>query len=217
MKTNKKWYLRLASVLTVCALALGAHSALATGSITSQLDVGSRGNGVTSLQGFLASNPFIYSEGLVTGYFGTLTEDAVRNFQVAYDLPNVGRVGPLTLATLNRVMNAGHGLDISAPSISGLAVNLSSRQANISWNTNEAATAKVFYDTHKMVVSETSRSFSEPVISSAYVVTSSDLSTYHNIALPNLNPGTQYHYIVESIDASGNVTVTSEGVFNINY
>ena len=46
-----------------------------------QLQVGSRGADVSSLQTFLAEDPSVYPQGLVTGYFGFLTKSAVSNFQ----------------------------------------------------------------------------------------------------------------------------------------
>ena len=42
---------------------------------------GSSGEDVTRLQKFLKAMPDIYPEGLATGYFGALTEKAVKRFQ----------------------------------------------------------------------------------------------------------------------------------------
>jgi len=63
---------------------------------------------VTRLQTLLATEPTIYPEGFVTGYFGPLTFAAVQNFQVANDVVDVGgvgsgTVGPLTRAALQKV------------------------------------------------------------------------------------------------------------------
>ncbi len=54
------------------------------------------------LQATLAKDKAIYPEAYITGYFGSLTRDAVMRFQSRYSLPTVGIVGPLTRATLNR-------------------------------------------------------------------------------------------------------------------
>jgi uncharacterized protein YkwD len=62
---------------------------------------GSRGNEVARLQEFLQRDRLIYPEGLVTGYFGVLTESAVMRFQKQYGIPRVGIVGPLTRRKLN--------------------------------------------------------------------------------------------------------------------
>ncbi len=213
MKKNNSWNLKIAVVLGAALLGWGAQSALAAGPITSQLSIGSRGANVSNLQSFLASNPMIYPEGLVTGYFGRLTSKAVANFQVAYDLPPVGRVGPLTLATMNRVMATGRGIDISAPVMSGLTAQLSSRQATVSWSLSEAASAKVFFDTRPIPTAEASRSFAEPTVNSAYVSTNATFLNNQSVTLQNLVPGTKYYYIAESIDASGNVSVSLQGTF----
>jgi len=71
--------------------------------ISSDLALGSEGSEVTQLQTFLASDPEIYPDGLVTGYFGSLTQAAVKRFQAKHGLPQVGRVGPLTRAKLAEV------------------------------------------------------------------------------------------------------------------
>ena len=65
---------------------------------------------VTKLQRFLASNSAIYPEGLITGYFGPLTELAVKRWQAANgivssgtpDTTGYGVVGPNTRAAIGR-------------------------------------------------------------------------------------------------------------------
>ena len=72
---------------------------------------GVRGNEVKTLQEFFARSPDIYPEGLVTGYFGPLTEVAVKRFQVKYGIVSSGTaattgyglVGPRTRAKLNEL------------------------------------------------------------------------------------------------------------------
>ena len=61
---------------------------------------------VTTLQQFLARNPVIYPQALVTGYFGTLTRAALVNFQVKYGLLQTGRVDAGTPAKLNELYTA---------------------------------------------------------------------------------------------------------------
>ena len=67
---------------------------------TKSLTVGSRGADVTALQQFLSDNKFY--TGPVTGYFGQLTKTAVIAFQKARGIAQVGNVGPLTRAELNK-------------------------------------------------------------------------------------------------------------------
>ena len=200
--------------LAVMAFGFGMKQALAATGLTSQAGIGSSGANVSTLQAFLATNPSIYPEGLVTGYFGNLTSQAVSNFQVAYDLPSVGRVGPLTLDTLNRLIVAGRGLDISAPQIYGLNIQRqATKQATFSWYTNENASGKVFYDTRPITAVEATRSFAEPTFNASYVALGSSFVNSQTVTISNLNPGTQYYYVVESIDLSGNVSVTVQGTF----
>lgn len=65
-----------------------------------------RGTQVEALQKFLAQDKTLYPEGLVTGYFGTLSENAVKRFQERYGIARQGEggygfVGPKTRAKLN--------------------------------------------------------------------------------------------------------------------
>ncbi len=73
---------------------------------TKALSRGSRGADVTALQGFLARFSDIYPNGQATGYYGALTVEAVKRFQVKYGIASsgtvgYGSVGPKTRAKLN--------------------------------------------------------------------------------------------------------------------
>ena len=66
----------------------------------------SRGGQVEALQQFLAQDKTIYPEGLITGYFGPLTERAVQRFQERYGVAKEGDegygfFGPKTRAKMN--------------------------------------------------------------------------------------------------------------------
>ena len=63
---------------------------------------------VKNLQKILARRG-IY-DGPVTGYFGTLTQNAVARFQKKYGIPQVGIVGPVTRRQLNII--AGDPVDV---------------------------------------------------------------------------------------------------------
>ena len=61
---------------------------------------------VVSLQKFLSQDPALYGEGIASGYFGSLTESAVKRFQERYGIAKggdagFGFVGPKTRAKLN--------------------------------------------------------------------------------------------------------------------
>lgn len=61
---------------------------------------GSAGEQVATLQALLAADPSIYPEGIVSGFFGRLTADAVKRFQKNNGIEQVGFVGPKTLKKL---------------------------------------------------------------------------------------------------------------------
>ncbi len=65
------------------------------------LQQGMSGEDIEALQAILAADPEIYPEGLVTGFYGRLTAQAVMKFQKKHGLEQVGFVGPRTLAKLN--------------------------------------------------------------------------------------------------------------------
>lgn len=74
-----------------------------------QLREGMSGEDVKLLQEFLATDPEIYPEGKVTGYFGKLTAKAVKNFQKKAGVEQVGNVGPKTLQKINELLTEGAG------------------------------------------------------------------------------------------------------------
>lgn len=71
-----------------------------TYNFTRTLFVGSKGPDVTALQEFLTQEG-LYT-GPVTGYFGVLTNSAVKAFQTKIGLESVGIVGPKTRSELNK-------------------------------------------------------------------------------------------------------------------
>ncbi len=97
--------------ILLSAEAQSTHSCL---NINQNLAYGIRNNVVTCLQGFLkAQGKEIYPEGLVTGFFGNLTQQAVIRFQEKYTdeilaplglSAGTGFVGPLTRAKINSLL-----------------------------------------------------------------------------------------------------------------
>lgn len=65
---------------------------------------GMSGDDVSALQAILAADPSIYS-GSITGYFGNLTNQALKKYQKKYGIEAVGFVGPKTLKKLMEHMN----------------------------------------------------------------------------------------------------------------
>lgn len=68
------------------------------------LKQGDQGENVKTLQALLASDADVYPEGLLTGYFGSLTAKAVRKFQTKHGLSPVGNVGPRTVEKLKQIL-----------------------------------------------------------------------------------------------------------------
>ena len=73
---------------------------------TKTLQRGARGDAVAQLQEFLSSLPGIYPAGIISGYFGPLTEDAIKRLQDQHGIESVGIVGPKTRAKLNELVAA---------------------------------------------------------------------------------------------------------------
>lgn len=90
------------------------------------LSVGSTGEDVTRLQQFLARDRNIYPEGMVTGYYGALTEAAVKRWQAAYNIvtsgtpstTGFGQVGPRTAAAMSLQCSTGSG-GSTGPAVGG--------------------------------------------------------------------------------------------------
>lgn len=95
------------------------------------LRLGMSGEDVKALQTLLSTDPSVYPEGRVTGYFGPLTEAAVKRFQQktgivtsgTTDTTGFGLVGPRTMQQLNVVLakkpSGGSGGGSSAPAPAG--------------------------------------------------------------------------------------------------
>lgn len=71
--------------------------------ITSGLKVGSEGISVSILQSALAQEKDIYPSGLVSGYFGELTRQAVVSFQKRHNLTQSGEIDELSANKFNEV------------------------------------------------------------------------------------------------------------------
>ncbi len=182
--------------------------------LTRELEIGMSGSDVTSLQTFLAADPTLYPQGLITGYFGSLTKAAVTNFQVRNGISAVGRVGPITMAALNGQMNSGvtAGSDNTPPLFSNISVTSTPNTASISWNTNKNAAAVVYYSTDKITVHEASAQ-TGLVISGTSTVVNVDQRTDHPVVITGLKSRTIYYYVLYVKDISGNENVTIPRTF----
>ena len=193
-----------------------------------KLSFGMSGEDVTRLQEFLATDPDIYPEGLVTGRFGRLTEKAVRALQKKLCLDQVGNVGPQTLRRINELLEEGAGNsgkipsglltapgiqkklcatttpDTIAPVISDLiATSTTATTTQIKWTTNEKANSKVWYGLTTPVITATPTA----------IVSSSDFVLAHELTLTGLTATSTYYYVAVSADPSGNATTSAEKSF----
>lgn len=67
------------------------------------LALGSSGEGVKILQTALATDKNIYPSGIISGYFGNLTKQAVSNFQKKYKIPESGKIDTATAKKFNEI------------------------------------------------------------------------------------------------------------------
>lgn len=92
---------------TVTSASVNVASGVSTGkqTLTQYLFRGMRGGEVLVLQEFLQKHNWgIPNDGPVSGYFGKVTEDAVKKFQEANLLEAVGSVGPKTRGFINLLL-----------------------------------------------------------------------------------------------------------------
>ena len=93
--------------------------------------------------------------------------------------------------------------DTMAPVISLASVSsIATTSASVSWNTNEAATGKVYYATSSPVT-----------LATATNVSHDTLTLSHMLSLTGLTASTTYYYVLESKDAANNVATTSAQSF----
>ncbi len=171
---------------------------------TRQLQIGMSGADVSELQSFLAQDPYIYPQGLITGYFGSLTKAAVSRFQSMNGISPVGRVGPITLSMLNTKISSDTD---NAPIISNINVNTyTGGQSIIHWDTNEMTTGVVYYNSSPLNLTE---SYNDVFVNGGYVTMSdANFKTSRDVTLSNLMSNTTYYYMIYTKDANGNVSVS---------
>jgi peptidoglycan hydrolase-like protein with peptidoglycan-binding domain len=199
------------SIMFATLLSIGlTSSALAYYPIQSQLDFGETNADVTNLQTFFKDNPAIYPEGIVSGYFGSLTRSSVQRFQAQYGLDQVGRVGPMTQSKINSLIASGGWTvsDISGPSISSVSKSVSNTSVTFGWNTDELASAKVFYNTSPVSMSEGDITSSGFGSTNGWTSANDSIArTSQQVTVSGLHPNTQYYYVIVATDVKGNVSV----------
>ena len=92
---------------------------------------------VSKLQQFLAKDNAIYPEGLVTGYFGSLTEAALKRWQAKNGIQSVGAAGPVTREAIKKATAT------TTPSITATATVAPALASTSTVATSTAATSTV--------------------------------------------------------------------------
>lgn len=203
------------SFITAIALVVVSVPAFAFADIlTRELQLGMSGNDVSLVQTHLAKDNTIYPQGLVTGYFGSLTKSAVSNFQARNGIATVGRIGPVTLQALNAQMAGGGSVVIGmggiAPTISSVNVGASRNSAIVNWNTNQSAKGVVYVSPSPLVTYEREHSVD---VSGNVVMMDSNYRNTQSVSLTNLQPNTTYYYMIYTTNQFGDVSVTVPSAF----
>lgn len=198
------------TILSAILVARPAHADLST-----TMRIGSRGADVTELQTYLATDSSIYPQGLITGYFGSLTSAAVKRFQSAQGNLSVdGIVGPKTREKINSLMGMGGGGDIYAPDIlSVTAASVGANSATITWNTSESTSGRVYYGSSHLIGTEGDFPNGFSLTGTIVNDTNTSLTGTHSVTLTGLASHTTYYYRSVSFDAAGNVTIAAEQSF----
>lgn len=198
-----------------------AHAA----TLTQTMDVGDQGGDVTSLQTYLATNASIYPSGLVTGFFGPLTQAAVARFQTAQGIVSsgtpattgYGRVGPATLARINALMGSPENISWdTVPVVSRPTIQTTNTTVTLYWTTNESTLGQVYWSIAPIQFDEATGPHQTPYVSGALAVDAGGQLTSHSVTISNLQPNTPYNYLVRSIDNGGNITIIWPSSFRTN-
>lgn len=116
---------QIAALTAQLATLSGSQSSAPAGMLTKNLSQGMRDSQVSILQGWLKTLPGVYPEGIVSGYFGSLTRAAVVRYQASKGIAQVGLVGPQTRGALNAQFSGGVVVTPGTPPVSGSQVGVS--------------------------------------------------------------------------------------------
>ncbi len=97
--------------------------------------------------------------------------------------------------------------DTTAPEISGVAISeMKGESANITWNTNEKANGLVAYEIEGATYTKNA---GDNLVNS----NKDNYATNHLVTLTDLIPAAKYSYYIISLDASGNISQSSQSAF----
>jgi len=107
--------------------------------ISSGLKLGSKNDQVKVLQAAFSIDKSLYQSGLISGYYGNLTKQAVINFQERYNLPATGEIDQQTADKFNEVYGshpAEHYLNLVPTSSTVYVPSTNNSQQNSNLNSN---------------------------------------------------------------------------------
>lgn len=87
-------------LIGILCLPLVGLAQTVTATESTSLKIGSSGTSVRDLQTILKTDPTVYPQGLVTGYYGLATQQAIKNLQAKYGLPQTGVVDEATIKVI---------------------------------------------------------------------------------------------------------------------
>ncbi|OHA89378.1 MAG: hypothetical protein A3B03_00105 [Candidatus Zambryskibacteria bacterium RIFCSPLOWO2_01_FULL_42_41] len=120
-------------------------------------------------------------------------------YLIARSKDNAGNTGTSSEISFHTNIPIPVPPDVIPPVITNVATPVGTSTINVSWNTNEPATSKIFYSTSSDIdINATSTNFMENLT----------LTLNHLISLVGLLPQTVYHLMIRSVDGSGNATTT---------
>ena len=126
-----------------------------------------------------------------------LDEDTTYHFRA------ISSAGSQTATSSDMTFTTDEEDDTTAPDITDISADdIATTTATISWTTDEPAKSKVYFSTD------------DPIdLDDADEESSSSLVTSHSLDLTDLTADTEYNYVVESEDSSGNVATSSSHSF----
>jgi len=110
--------------------------------LTAQLREGMTGDEIKTLQEILATDSDIYPQGIISGYFGKLTKQALIRFQLKHGVEGVGETGPQTRKILNAFCQSG-GYEHGKPILKNLLKKFDSDEKPTATSTMATSTKKV--------------------------------------------------------------------------
>lgn len=175
---------------------------------------------VTKLQQFLArGDQSIYPEALITGYFGTKTEAAVKRFQSQSGVSAIGVVGPKTREAIKRATMTI--TPVTAPTVTAAPVPIStstatSTAATTTATTTVATSAPVISALGNIIVSPSSAQVNEAVTITGLGFTATGNDVYFGAAaIKNLNSFNGGTMITFQIPGEAGTTKIFPGTYSV--